>query len=154
MADSKLIFEDSKRVANWVGSQMLGTATWSNCYAMGVERDGDIVSGIVFDNFNPFNAYVHIAVSKPNKLFLELLDHAFCYAFDFCNLRRLTGIVEADNEKALKLDLNIGFEYEATLREAGASGQDVHLLVLWPNNYRKGRRTWENTTNRPQTTRH
>ena len=97
-------------------------------------------SCIVFNNFNECNATAHIAVSKPTKLFLELLDHGFKYAFETCGLRRLTGLVEADNSKAIKLDKHIGFVEEGIMEKAGSEGQDMVVLVLWPHNYRRGKK--------------
>ena len=135
-----LIFDDKERVGAWVAKEVVQEAEWGSYYAMGAEVDGQIVSGIVFNNFNECNATAHIACSKPNKLFLELLDHAFLYAFETCKLRRLTGLVEADNSKALKLDTHIGFVKESVMQEAGSEGQDMVVLVLWPQNYRRGKK--------------
>ena len=135
-----LIFDDKERVGAWVAEQVVQESEWGSYYAMGAEVDGQIVSGIVFNNFNECNATAHIACSKPNKLFLELLDHAFLYAFETCKLRRLTGLVEADNSKALKLDTHIGFVKESVMQEAGSEGQDMVVLVLWPQNYRRGKK--------------
>ena len=119
MSASRLIFDDKYRVGELVADQMTDGADWHNYYAMGAETKGDIVSGIVFESINGHNANVHIAVSKPTKLFFELLDHAFIYAFQECELQRLTGLVEADNTKALHLDLHIGFRVEAVMKNAG-----------------------------------
>jgi len=129
MTVSRLVFDDKERVGSWVAAETV--------YAMGAETNGKIVSGIVFNNLNESNATVHIAVSRPNKLFLELLSHAFSYAFEKCGLRRVTGFVSEDNVKALKLDKHIGFVEEGVMKQAGSKGQDVIVLVLWPQNYRK-----------------
>ncbi len=139
MSTSRLVFDESERVGEWVAEQVEQLSSWGGFYAMGAEKDGQIVGGVVFNNFNGSNATAHIAVSKPNKLFLELLDHAFLYAFETCKLRRLTGLVDADNSKALKFDKHIGFVEEGVMKQAGSDGQDKHILVLWPENYRKGR---------------
>ena len=154
MAESRLVFDDKQRVADWVSDQMPNGATWHDYYAMGAEVNGDLVSGIVFEEYNGHNANVHIAVSKPTKLFLDLLDHAFVYAFQTMGVQRLTGLVEADNQKALQLDINIGFKIEAVMKSAGSSGQDVLLLVLWPENYRRGNKLWEKTQSKHQTMLH
>jgi len=154
MAEPSLIFDDKDRVGDWVANQMPDGASWHNYYAMGAEKQGELVSGIVFENFNGHNANVHIAVSKPTKSFLKMLDHAFVYAFETCGLRRLTGLVEADNVKALQLDLHIGFKIEAVMKEAGSAGQDLLILVLWPENYHRGKRSWEKAPPRHQTTLH
>ena len=139
MSASRLVFDDKERVGAWVAEQVDQRSPWGEFYSMGAEKDGQLVSGIVFNNYNGSNATAHIAVSKPNKLFLELLDHAFVYAFETLGLRRLTGLVEADNSKALKLDKHIGFVEEGVMEQGGSDGQDLIVLVLWPQNYRKGR---------------
>lgn len=133
-----LVFDDKERVGAWVADQVEQTSSWGDFYAMGAEANGEIVSGVVFNNFNESNSTCHIAVSKPNRLFLELLDHAYSYAFGQCGLKRLTGLVAADNHKALKLDKHIGFVEEGVMAKAGRQGQDIITLVLWPENYYKG----------------
>lgn len=138
MSDQNLIFDDKDRVGKWVAEKVDQVSSWGDFYAMGAEVKGEIVSGVVFNNFNEANSTCHIAVSKPNRLFLELLDHAYGYAFGQCGLKRLTGLVASDNHKALKLDKHIGFVEEGVMRQAGRQGQDVIMLVLWPENYYKG----------------
>jgi|TARA_B110000977_G_scaffold1268_1_gene1811 RimJ/RimL family protein N-acetyltransferase len=139
MSNTGLIFDDKERVGAWVADKVTQSCTWGSFYAMGAEVDGQIVSGVVFNNFNECNATGHIALSKPNKLFLELLDHAFTYAFEACGLRRLTVLVESDNSKSLKFVKRIGFLEEGAMKQAGSAGQDMIVLVLWPENYRKGK---------------
>jgi L-amino acid N-acyltransferase YncA len=140
MVASRLVFDDKERVGAWVAEQVEQTASWGDFYAMGVERDGELVCGVVFNNFNDSNATCHIAVTQMTKAFSELLNHAAAYAFVQCKLRRLTGLVESGNEKALRLDKHIGFVEEAVMKQAGAKGQDVIVLVLWPENFRKGKK--------------
>jgi len=106
---------------------------------MGAEKKGELAAGVVLNNFTPCSATVHLAVSTPTKSLSELLDHAFLYAFKTCKLRRLTGLVEANNAKSLKIIKRLGFVQEGVMREAGTDGQDIIVLVLWPENYRKGR---------------
>jgi len=135
MPTGRLIFDDKQRVGAWLAEQVGQQSSWGDFYAMGAEVDGELVAGFVFNNFTDSSATCHIAVSKPSKLFLELLDHGFNYAFNVCGLLRLTGLVEASNTKALKLDEHIGFERESVMRKAGTGGQDIIVLALWPENY-------------------
>lgn len=139
MSTSLLVFDDKERVGGWVAKNVGQLSPWGGYYAMGAERRGELVAGVVFNNFTDSSATVHIAVSTPTKLLLELLDHAFIYAFQTCKLRRLTGLVEVQNAKALKLDKHIGFIEEGVMRQAGTGGQDIIVLVLWPENYRRGK---------------
>lgn len=140
MSVSNLIFDDKERVGTWVAERVKQLASWGDFYAMGAELNGDLVSGVVFNNVGASNATCHIAVSKPTKTLSELLDHAFVYAFDQLKLKRLTVFVESTNEKSLKITSSIGFVDEGVMRQAGDEGQDVVIKVLWPGNYRKGRK--------------
>jgi len=133
---SRLVFDDKERVGQWVAEQVEQKATWGSFYAMGVERKSDLIAGIVFHQFTDANAACHIAVAKPTKAFIELLHHAAHYAFNHCKLKRLTGMVTASNTKALQLDLHLGWEHEFSMRCAGMDGEDLHVLVLWPEKCR------------------
>ena len=136
---SQLVFEDKIRVGDWVANHVGQLSSWGGFYAMGAELKGELTAGVVFNNFTNSSATVHLAVSKPKKILSELLDHAFLYAFETCSLRRLTGLVEANNAKSLKIIKHLGFVEEGVMREAGTDGQDIIVLVLWPDKYRKGK---------------
>jgi len=131
-----LVFDQKQRVGQWVAEQVEQTASWGDFYAMGAEQDGELIAGVVFNNFNEANATVHIAVKKSGRYLIELLRHCALYAFSTCGLKRLTGLVESGNKKALKLDYHMGFEHEFTMKHAGTDGQDIEVLVLWPENFR------------------
>ena len=140
MLDHSLVFDEKDRVGSWVAERVNQLASWGDYYAMGAELNGDLVSGVVYNNVGASNATCHIAVSKPTKAFSTLLDHAFVYAFKQLGLKRLTAFVESTNQKSLKIVDHIGFVEEGVMHQAGDNGQDVIILVLWPGNYRKGRR--------------
>lgn len=133
---TELVFDQKEAIANWVADKVGQATPWTGYYAMGAVQDGEIVAGFVFEQFNGVNAVVHIAVERSGKYLISLLKHGAYYAFVQCGLSRLTGFVEADNAKALRLDYHIGFEHEATLERAGRKGQDVEVLVLWPEKFR------------------
>jgi RimJ/RimL family protein N-acetyltransferase len=136
---SGLVFDDKERIGGWVANRVGQMSSWGGYYAMGAELEGEPISGIVFNNFTDSSATVHLAVSKPKRILSELFDHAFVYAFETCKLRRLTGLVEANNGKSLKIIKHLGFVEEGVMREAGTDGQDIIVLVLWPESYRKGK---------------
>jgi len=140
MTGSRLIFDDKARVGAWVAEQVGQKTMWNGFYAMGVETNGELTAGLVFENFNGVNAMVHTAVTKPTKALAALLDHGYKYAFEHCGLKRLTGLVEESNPKAIRLDKHLGFVEEARLKQAGSDGSDVVVLVLWPENAWRGKR--------------
>jgi RimJ/RimL family protein N-acetyltransferase len=137
MTGAIVTLNEKELVGKWLADQVNQTAPWGSFYAMGVKVGDEVTSGIVFNSFNACNATAHIAAAKVNRDFSRLLDYGAHYAFNLCRLKRLTGFVEEDNVKALKLDKHIGFVEEGTMKKAGAKGQDVIILVLWPENFRR-----------------
>lgn len=133
---SRLIYDDKHRVGDWVAARVEQAAGWGSFYAMGVEREGEIVAGIVLNNFNDSNAVCHIAVTKPGKDMLMLLRAFADYAFNQCKLNRLTGLVPSDKPDVLAFDLHLGWEEEFLMKQAAPGGADMHVLVMRPENCR------------------
>lgn len=139
MTTSRLVFDEKHRVGAWVAQQVGQQSSWGDFYAMGAELGGQLVSGVVVNQNTDSNAMVHLVVSRPTRLMSVLFDHTYLYAFRQLGLKRLTAPVEETNVKSLKLCKHVGFEEEAVLKHAGTNGADLHLLVMWPQNYRGGR---------------
>jgi RimJ/RimL family protein N-acetyltransferase len=94
-------------------------------------KDGEIVAGIVYDEFNGSNLFIHVA-AKPNTRWLtrELLYWAFHYPFVQLGATRLTAWVTADNLASRQFVEHLGFKLEATLKDATPTG-DVLLYVMF-----------------------
>lgn len=134
---TRFVFDDKESIGAWVAKQVGQSASWGDFYAMGVESDDcEILYGIVFNNFNGHNATCHIAVKRPSKSFMLLLQHAAHYAFNQCRLKRLTGLVDVSNTKAMALDEHIGWEKEFVMKNAAADGGDLQVFVMWPDKCR------------------
>lgn len=131
-----LIFNDKERVGDWVAARVEQTASWGSFYAMGIEQNGELVAGIVINNFNGANATSHIAVAKPTRELPELIRHTCLYAFKQCGLKRLTGMVPASKQKVLAFDKHLGFEEEFVMPCAAADGGALIFLVMWPDKCR------------------
>jgi RimJ/RimL family protein N-acetyltransferase len=127
----ELVFDQKERVGAWVAEQVGQSASWGSFSALGVERNGELLAGIVFNNFNGHNATCHIAVTKSGKHLIALLQTAAEYAFEVCQLKRLTGLVEMSNVKALTLNKHMGWEEEFVMKSAAADGGDLQVLVMW-----------------------
>ena len=131
-----LIFDQKERVGEWIAKEVEQTASWGDFYAMGVEWDGELAAGILFNGFNGSNATCHFAVRRSGKHFIDLLIHSYRYAFEQCKLNRLTCMVEDSNKASLRLTERIGFQPEFVMPKGGSDGQDLHIRVLWPDNFR------------------
>lgn len=131
-----LIIDQKERVCDWVSARLdRCSVPFVGYYAMGVERNGELVAGIVMDNYNAQNAYPHIVIEKTGKDVIQLIT-AFCdYAFNHCQLKRLTAMIPASKPDVLAFDLKLGFEYEFLMKD-GAKDGDLHIIKMTPQSCR------------------
>ena len=127
----RLVFDRKDLIGAWVAAQTGQDTSWGDFYAMGVMQDSSVIAGIVFNNFNGANATCHIAVEKPGKSMIKLLQAAYDYAFNQCKLKRLTGMVPTSEPDTIAFDQHLGWEYEFTMKDAHPEG-DMVILVMTP----------------------
>jgi hypothetical protein len=98
--------------------------------------EGTLVAGCWFEKWNGVNLYMHIA-ALPGARWLnrEFLAYCFHYPFVELNCKRVTGYIAASNFSSRRFSEHIGFEVEATLKEADPTG-DVMIYVLWKDRCR------------------
>lgn len=103
----------------------------SGVQALGLERDGELIAGVLYDGFNGVNVWMHVA-GEPGRKWLtrSFLRAAFAYPFIQLGCTRVSGYVEAWNREARRFDEHIGFTKEAVLRGAASDGGDVILYVM------------------------
>lgn len=120
-----------EHVARWT-MEKIGSFT-EGMKAIGWEKDGVLIAGTSFENWNGSNMFGHqrIDAPPPREYWFQVAN----YIFNQIGVKRFTATVEADNLKAIKLNKHIGFVVEATLKDAGRNG-DLLIMTLWPENCR------------------
>lgn len=127
---TRLVYGEEERLLPWA-QERIGVRFRRDAYTIGLERDGEIVAVVVFDNFSEADVNMHIA-SDGSRAWLNksLLVAAFAYPFIQLGLRRVTGMVPAKNTAALKFDEHIGFVREGYHRNATPDDDLVSLGLL------------------------
>lgn len=101
--------------------------------AEGIARvvNDQIVASVVFHWFNNTNIWMHVA-SDGTKRWInrEYIKVTFDYAFNTCQCKRVSGMVDASNHPAQTFDEKLGFEKEAILKGAARDGGDVIIYVM------------------------
>lgn len=104
---------------------------------VGLERDGELIAGVLYEGFNGSNVWMHVAAVPGRKwMTRDYLRYCFRYPFNEMGVDRVSGYVAASNAEARRLDEHLGFKQEAVLRGAGAKGDDVILYVMWRDDCR------------------
>lgn len=113
---------DAEVIGPWLASRIPGMTYYpGTASGIGRVKDGQIVAGAIYHDFNGANVFAHIAVD-PGGMSRRFLSIIFDYPFNQLGVQRITGVVPSSNAAARRLDEHLGFELEATLQGAHPDG--------------------------------
>lgn len=98
---------------------------------IGLERDGELVCGVIYEGYNRQSIWVHIA-AEPGSRWLNREYLRFCtaYPFGLCKVNMVLAYIEATNAPALRFAHHLGFKEECRITEAAEAGGDVVILKM------------------------
>lgn len=110
--------------------EQTGSDDFHNYTSIGLERNGQIIAGCIYDNYSVTNVFMHYA-AKPGVRWCtpDFLAMTFGYAFDALKVKRVSGFVPASNKAAVKLELHLGCKVEAVMKDAHPTG-DVLIMRM------------------------
>lgn len=126
-----LIFDRQEELLRWA-AEVIGIERFrADARAIGLARDsGELRAVVVYDTLSKTDCHMHVASDGSGRwLSREFLVHAFSYPFIQLKLRRVTAMVPASNEAALKFDRHIGFVDEG-FHPAALPGDDIRSLGM------------------------
>ncbi|MCE7797851.1 GNAT family N-acetyltransferase [Sphingobium sufflavum] len=133
----RLLLNDGNGLIAWA-ERVIGIRFFPDARAIGwgvnddvAAPDADIRGVAVYDRWTETDCHVHLA-SNGTGLFgaKAFLAAGFAFPFVEADRRRVTGLVPADNARALRLNQHLGFRQEGVMRNAGPSGQDIIVLGM------------------------
>jgi RimJ/RimL family protein N-acetyltransferase len=132
-----LVIGQRGRVAEWVAQRVGRHTQWNgDAEAIGLEKDGNLIAGVVFDDYIPRGRIsMHCAGEGKRWLNREFLFSCFDYPFRQLAVNVILNSVDASNEASIRFTRHIGFEYLATV-PGGAGDTDLMLFILQRENCR------------------
>lgn len=112
------------RVAEFVGSQ-IGVVFSPPLTCIGVERDGEIVGGFVFNNFEGADIHVSAAGTGATKGLFAEVGH---YVYSVLGCERMTIITE--QPIVVRLAERLGGQVEGLLRSHFGWGRDAFIVGI------------------------
>lgn len=127
----RIVWDRPGEVLEFVG-KLVDAEEWDRrAVAIGLENNGVLVAGVVFENKNGANIMMHVA-SNGSRHWMTPAYMAACFRYPFlqdgCN--RITGLVRADNFEAQRFDEHLGFKREGILRAACVDGTDLIIYGM------------------------
>lgn len=111
-------------VVSWVATRTNEFGNFGAAVGIGVERDGQLIAGVVYNEYNGVNCNMHVAaIPKSNWLHRATLWHFFNYPFNTLRVNRVTALVGEGNTKSRRLIEGVGFSLETTLEAAHPTGR-------------------------------
>lgn len=114
------------RVAEYVGAKV-NQVIYPPWTAMGVERDGKIVCGAVFNCFTGYDCHLTIAAEK-GAITRKFLKEMGRYVGELMGCGRITFITE--RPEVIDLAKRLGAQTEGRIRNHFGSGRDAILLGI------------------------
>ena len=119
--------ESSTEVGEWVCSHTGGGYHEARSNALGLRKDGELVAGVVYENWNGRSIVCHIAFQ--DRLTPAYLAAVFDYPFNVCGVDKIIAPIGSKNVKALKVVSKMGFTEEARIKNADTDGDIVFLTM-------------------------
>jgi RimJ/RimL family protein N-acetyltransferase len=127
---STVIYGQEDRLLPWA-QERIGVTFRKDAFTIGLEKAGELVAVVVYDNFSETDCCMHIASDGTGAwMSKDLLVRSFAYPFVQLGLLRVTGLVPANNDTALKFDENLGFVREGYHPKAAPGGGDLISLGM------------------------
>jgi len=120
----QIITDQRERVGAWVARQIHGGSKWDGTFsAMGLEQDGELVAGVVIDEWVPGNrCSLHCAGIGRNWLNKQFLFCVFDYIFNQLGCKVIINTVVEGNADSLRFTKHIGFSEVCRIPNADETG--------------------------------
>ena len=115
----------------------VGAKRFEKYAAIGLESDGELIAGVVFDNRCEANIMMHVA-SNGTRHWMTPAYMAACFGYAFYQekVNLIIGLVRADNIEAQRFDEHLGFKRRGQLPQACTDGTDLIVYGMLKNECR------------------
>jgi RimJ/RimL family protein N-acetyltransferase len=114
-------------VGHWVAARNFQKYFEANSQAIGWEKDGKIVAGVIYEDWNGQSIVCHIAIM--GNITPTFLAKIFDYPFRQLDAHKIIAPVASINSESIGLVINMGFKEEAKIKEAHPSG-DIVIFTM------------------------
>jgi RimJ/RimL family protein N-acetyltransferase len=125
------IYGQESKVVPWVGQRIDEENFGKECIALGLEEDGKLIAGVVFNWYTGPSIAMHVA-AEPGRRWLnrDFLYRCFAYPFLQLNCNRVTGLVKVDNLDSQRFNEHLGFKKEGVIRQGAEDKTDFILYGM------------------------
>lgn len=111
-----LVYGRDNEVAEWVGERLMRDAeAFKPCKAIGVEIDGQLVAGVIYNKYEP-NLLIEMSIASIDKRWATRhnLKALLGYPFAQLKLKRVQALCSVKDEGVQMFLKRLGFTHEGT----------------------------------------
>lgn len=124
-----IITGQNERVGDFVADR-IGNSKWVDYQAIGIEKDGKIIAGVVIDGYVPHaRCSIHCAGDGKRWLTREFLSIVFDYVFRQIDCKVIVNTVNSSNKDSMRFTSHLGFK-ERTRIAGGYVDGDLVIFTL------------------------
>ncbi|CAM8655133.1 GNAT family N-acetyltransferase [Sphingobium cupriresistens] len=125
-----IILDRPSMLISWA-EQQLGVRFFEDARAIGWGNDTAIRAVAIYERWSGNDCCVHlVSDGQPGWLARPFLAAGFHYPFVTAGLRRITGLVPANNDRAIRLNQHFGYREEGCLRHGVSDGVDLIIMGM------------------------
>lgn len=140
-----ILLDEPQRLIAWA-EKRLAVRFFDDARVIGWGDQDEVRAVAVYERWSCNDCSVHlVSDGRPGWLSRRFLAAGFHYPFVTAGLRRITGLVPADNHKAIRLNRHFGYREEGRLRFAAENGSDLIIMgmlreecIFIPKEFRHG----------------
>jgi RimJ/RimL family protein N-acetyltransferase len=114
-------------VGAWIAAHLESSFAPGSFEAIGLQRAGQLVAGVLYEQWNGSSIVTHIAIT--GRITPSFVAAIFDYPYNVCGVRKIIAPVWSDNARCIALVTNMGFREEARIVDATPTG-DIVLFTL------------------------
>lgn len=135
--DTRLILDDPDRIGAFVAERIGRVRPWWGHSAIGLEVNGELVAGAVFENYFPGKSLEGHVAALPGCRWAHpvFVQACFEYAFVQLGVKHLYGHVSTHNLASQRMVEHLGFKRKCVLEGAIEDG-DLIIYVMQPEDCR------------------
>ena len=114
----------SPEVGHWTMARTGGAYFPGRSVAIGLENDGKLTAGVVYEMYNGVSVVCHITWDRITPAYLAAV---FDYPYNVAKIDKIIGPVSSNHTRALALVKKLGFVEEARIKDAAPDGDIVFL---------------------------
>ena len=123
-----IVTDCQEELGIWLANRLGSTYASGTSICIGFKENGIIKSVASFENYNGKSVLGHLAIDD-GRMNKEWAIYCFDYVFNQLKVNKLIGIVDSNNQKALRLDTHFGYIEECIIKDAGKDG-NLHILSM------------------------